>query len=76
MPETFKYDRMHLTGNANASPAPITKDPGTECDGRTLGTLGLVDEQSDQVQKAERFLVQESQWQWLDLAYFGIILHH
>lgn len=25
MPETFKYDRMHRTGHANASRPPITK---------------------------------------------------
>lgn len=31
MPETFKYDRTHHTGNANASPPPITKEAGTEC---------------------------------------------
>lgn len=43
MPETFKYDSMHLTGDANASRSLITKEAGTECRARTLGLLGLVD---------------------------------
>lgn len=52
MPETFKYDNMHLTGYANARPAPITKEAATECRGWTLGLLGLVDKQRGQVQKS------------------------
>lgn len=30
MPKTFKYDSMLLTGDANASPSPITKAAAPE----------------------------------------------
>lgn len=37
MPETFKYDRMRCTGNANANPPPITKKrQGLNCNSGCL----------------------------------------
>jgi len=43
MPETYKYDSIHLAGDANASPSPITTEVGAERRDRTLGLLELVD---------------------------------